>query len=162
MVVKNNRGSNHMTDFDLVCTKISTRFWRAGYANMLLFIGAVFTAIVWGFLAEMGIGRETAIVVSSGVLLGIIWYYSTFVSRVSEVDGSVQALKAFTMMRIPAESITSVHIASIRSSYFAKITINRKGSEGAVRLRLIAPTTNMGTFKSTISALENFAQRHSD
>lgn len=147
--------------FELVCVKSSIKFLRAGYANVLLFIGAIFASISWEFLVEIEFGKHGATVVAGGISLIFVWYYSTFVSRISEENGVIHALKAFTDVRIPVASISSIRTSSIGLSNFAKITIEQEGSAGIVRLRFIAPVTNIGTFRSTIAALEEFTQRHS-
>jgi len=151
-----------MTKLDLVCNQSSTKFWRAGYANLLLLVGAIFAVIVWEFLIEANLGWLTATIAVVGVLFAFVAYYSTFVSRVTEKSDSIQVLKAFTAIQIPIESITSIRISSLNLSRFGKITIQRSDGGRSIPLRLIAPITNIGTFDVTVTALENFAQRHHD
>lgn len=157
----NNRGSSeNVGQFDLVCVSSPMRFLRAGYANGLLFIGVVFASISWEFLVESGIGKYGAMIVAGIIFLIFVWYYSTFVSRISEKDGTIHVLSAFSDARVPVASITSVRISSIALSHFAKVTICQEGGR-KIRLRFIAPVTNIGTFRSTVAALEEFARRHS-
>lgn len=146
---------------DLICSESSTRFWRAGYANVILFIAPIFAILAWKLLIEIGAPTEIAIIIGVAVVLAFLAHYTTFVSRITEREDSIEALKAVTKIRIPTDSIALIRISKIGASQSVKITINRRDSARSVRLRLIAPTTNLGTFKSTVTALEEFARRHS-
>jgi hypothetical protein len=102
--VKSSGEIENVGRFDLVCVKSSMKFLRAGYANVLLFIGAIFASISSEFLVEFEFGKQGAVVVAGGIFLVFVWYYSTFVSRISEKNGAIHALKAFTDIRIPVAS----------------------------------------------------------
>lgn len=144
----------------LICVNSTAKFLRAGYANVLLFIGAVFGSISRELLLELGFGRISAAVVALAVFLVFVVYYSTFISRISEEEDAVFVLKALSDIQIPIASITTIRISVIGLSHFAKVTIELDSGR-THRIRFIAPSTNIGTFKATIAALEKFARRHS-
>ncbi len=158
--MENSCGREGVTRLDLVCVKSAVMFLRAGYANVLLFIGSILASILWEFLLELELGRFAASICAIGVFLVFVLYYSTFVSRISEEESAIYALTAFSDVRIPVASITTIRISVIGLSRFVKLTIEQKGDGRTHRFRLIAPATNIGTFESTVAALDEFARRH--
>jgi hypothetical protein len=149
-----------MTRLDLVCVKSTVMILRAGYANVLLFIGVILASLSWELLLELDLGRFAASTCAIGVFFVFVLYYSTFVSRIREEDGTICLVTAFSDIRIPAASITTIRMSVIGLSRFAKLTIEQRGDGRTRRFRLIAPATNIGTFESTVAALEKFARRH--
>ncbi len=160
ITVKSSSEREGVGQLELVCVKSTVKFLRVGYANILLFIGVVFGSISWEFLVEIGFWKSVAAICAAGIFLLFVLYYSTFVSRISEEKSAIYVLKAFTDVRIPIASITSIRISVIGLSQFAKVTIEQEGDNRTFQFRLIAPATNIGTFKTTVAALEEFARRH--